>query len=82
MVVEAAPFILTHCCARSRSLPSVVDEVRQLADAGYREIMLLGQNVNSYHDRDTQYAVIPGNNDEGFITRGYTTSRGFINMFR
>lgn len=35
---------------RSRSLTSVVDEVRELSRAGYKEITLLGQNVNSYHD--------------------------------
>lgn len=35
---------------RSRDLVSVEEEVRGLAGAGYREITLLGQNVNSYHD--------------------------------
>lgn len=35
---------------RSRTLQSVLDEVRQLAAAGYTEITLLGQNVNSYID--------------------------------
>jgi tRNA-2-methylthio-N6-dimethylallyladenosine synthase len=33
---------------RSRPLRDVLDEVRRLADAGAREIVLLGQNVNSY----------------------------------
>lgn len=32
----------------SRAPREIVDEVRLLADAGYREVMLLGQNVNSY----------------------------------
>ena len=35
---------------RSRSLGSVVHEAEQLAAAGYTEIQLLGQNVNSYRD--------------------------------
>ena len=36
---------------RSRPFDEVVAEVRTLADAGYRELTLLGQNVNSYgHD--------------------------------
>lgn len=33
---------------RSRKPEAVLDEVRELAEAGYKEIMLLGQNVNSY----------------------------------
>jgi tRNA-2-methylthio-N6-dimethylallyladenosine synthase len=35
---------------RSRSSKSVLDEARRIADQGYTEIQLLGQNVNSYHD--------------------------------
>lgn len=33
---------------KSRQLPEVLQEVRSLADGGYREVTLLGQNVNSY----------------------------------
>ncbi len=33
----------------SRSVVEVLDEARQLRDAGAREITLLGQNVNAYH---------------------------------
>src|ERR1700692_337688 len=35
---------------RSRASASVLEEVRRLADAGYSEIQLLGQTVNSYWD--------------------------------
>ncbi len=35
---------------RSRTSASVLAETRQLADAGYSEVQLLGQNVNSYRD--------------------------------
>jgi tRNA-2-methylthio-N6-dimethylallyladenosine synthase len=35
---------------RSRTSESVMDEARGLAERGYTEIQLLGQNVNSYRD--------------------------------
>jgi tRNA-2-methylthio-N6-dimethylallyladenosine synthase len=35
---------------RSRTSASVLAEARQMADLGYSEIQLLGQNVNSYKD--------------------------------
>jgi tRNA-2-methylthio-N6-dimethylallyladenosine synthase len=35
---------------RSRAAESVLAEARRIADAGYTEIQLLGQNVNSYRD--------------------------------
>src|SRR5208283_782581 len=37
---------------RSRTSESVLAEARQMADLGYTEIQLLGQNVNSYNDPD------------------------------
>src|SRR3979411_78565 len=37
---------------RSRTSISVVAEARRMAESGYTEIQLLGQNVNSYRDPD------------------------------
>jgi tRNA-2-methylthio-N6-dimethylallyladenosine synthase len=35
---------------RSRTSQSVLDEAKRMADSGYTDIQLLGQNVNSYRD--------------------------------
>ncbi len=39
---------------RSRTSTSVLAEARQMADLGYTEIQLLGQNVNSYKDPEAE----------------------------
>jgi tRNA-2-methylthio-N6-dimethylallyladenosine synthase len=41
---------------RSRVLSSVVDEVTQLSERGFKEVSLLGQNVNSYKDKNKDFA--------------------------
>ncbi len=41
---------------RSRSLTSIVDEVKYLSDHGFREVTLLGQNVNSYRWEGQDFA--------------------------
>lgn len=43
---------------RSRSWQSIVAEARQLAEAGYKEITLLGQNVDSYQDQGIRFAQL------------------------
>jgi tRNA-2-methylthio-N6-dimethylallyladenosine synthase len=39
---------------RSRDAQSIIDECRDLFEKGYREVTLLGQNVDSYHFADEQ----------------------------
>lgn len=41
---------------RSRPAKDVVQEVRQLVQQNFVEVTLLGQNVNSYHDGDHDFA--------------------------
>ena len=41
---------------RSRKLHSIVEEVERLSERGFKEITLLGQNVNSYHDGEFDFA--------------------------
>lgn len=41
---------------RSRDPQSVVDEVKRLVDDGYKQVTLLGQNVNSYNYDGTDFA--------------------------
>jgi len=41
---------------RSRSLKSISDEVKLLSERGFKEVTLLGQNVNSYNDEGQDFA--------------------------
>ncbi|MGH7935726.1 MAG: MiaB/RimO family radical SAM methylthiotransferase, partial [Chthoniobacterales bacterium] len=56
-IIEGCDYACSYCVVphtrgpeRSRPSEAVLSEARRLADAGYTEIQLLGQTVNSYHD--------------------------------
>ncbi len=56
-IIEGCDKFCSYCVVpytrgkeRSRGSSSVLAEARQIADQGYTEIQLLGQNVNSYRD--------------------------------
>jgi len=56
-IIEGCDKFCSYCVVpftrgkeRSRTTESVLAEARQMADLGYTEIQLLGQNVNSYRD--------------------------------
>ena len=56
-IIEGCDKFCSYCVVpytrgkeRSRSSSSVLGEARRIADLGYTEIQLLGQNVNSYRD--------------------------------
>ncbi|PLX25819.1 MAG: tRNA (N6-isopentenyl adenosine(37)-C2)-methylthiotransferase MiaB [Ignavibacteria bacterium] len=61
---------------RSRSLEGVVQEVGGLIERGFREVTLLGQNVNSYIDGENDFAdllIAVADVDPGLRVR-FTTS--------
>jgi len=56
-IIEGCDYACSYCVVphtrgpeRSRSSEAVLAEARRLAEAGYTEIQLLGQTVNSYRD--------------------------------
>lgn len=56
-IIEGCDKFCSYCVVpytrgkeRSRSSESILTEAKRMADTGYTDIQLLGQNVNSYHD--------------------------------
>ncbi len=43
---------------RSRPIESILDELKRLSDQGYKEVTLLGQNVNSYMYEDNNFTKL------------------------
>lgn len=43
---------------RSRAADSIISEITALSEQGYKEVTLLGQNVNSYNDNGTRFAEL------------------------
>ncbi len=66
-IIEGCNYSCSYCVVphtrgpeRSRASAAILSEVRRLADAGYTEIQLLGQTVNSYRDPSPRHLDFAG----------------------
>lgn len=60
---------LTRGRERSRDYSTILGEIKDLSDQGFKEVMLLGQNVNSYNDKSAEDSNTPTRLNEGFANR-------------
>ena len=59
---------------RSRDMLTILGEVNHLLEDGVKEICLLGQNVNGFHDTSEESA-------KNYLTSTYAAADGFNNLF-
>ncbi|MBQ4253821.1 MAG: tRNA (N6-isopentenyl adenosine(37)-C2)-methylthiotransferase MiaB [Erysipelotrichaceae bacterium] len=84
-IMEGCDKFCTYCIVpytrgqqRSRKSADILDECRQLVDGGYKEITLIGQNVNAYgkdlHGEDDFASLMGKVSDLGVERIRFTTS--------